>query len=181
MVRSLAHVRVRANHALSRRNVFPTPLSPVMMFRREPKLNVNFGAKPRFSRISCSSIARTMIGHQRCANKLQQRRGHALISKIGVHGKLRTARPVPNSFDSHGRSPNGQAEFQIAMIQSQHGRASLQPPAIPRGALLREQLAADGPPALDRHHVSCLPVVIAGENGKAGSMSNRLFPPKDIN
>src|SRR5258708_5809463 len=93
MVRSLAHVRVRANHALSRRNVFPTPLSPVMMFRREPKLNVNFGAKPRFSRISCSSIATTMIGHQRCANKLQQRRGYALIWKIGVHGKPRTARP----------------------------------------------------------------------------------------
>ena len=57
------------------------------------------------------------------------------------------------------------------MIQAQHGRGSLKPPAIPRrgvthGALLPKQAAADGPPALDRFHVAGLPIVIAGEEGR---------------
>ncbi len=48
-------------------------------------------------------------------------------------------------------------------------------------ALLPEQSPADGPPALDRFNVAGLPVVIAGEDGRARLKvePERGFVPKD--
>ncbi len=56
-----------------------------------------------------------------------------------------------------------------------------QPPAIAREALLPKQAAADKPPALDRLQVAGLPVVIAGEDGKArlNVEPERGFVPED--
>lgn len=75
MSRSPAQVLVRANHALSRTKVLPTPLSPVMMFNLGPNSNFNSGARPMFSRVNVSNMIKVMIKPGWDANKRALIRG----------------------------------------------------------------------------------------------------------